>query len=131
MSSSFLWRGLVAASTVVLAQGAPGGASAQANPNRPVTFVVPFPAGGGTDIAARLVATKLSAKWGQTVVVDNRAGAAGIVGTDVVSKAKPDGYTLLIVILERIEQGAALPGTYPPNAQTRAAFEAWRKERGI
>ena len=131
MSSSFLWRGLVAASTVVLALVAPGGASAQAYPYRPVTFVVPFPAGGGTDIAARLVATKLSAKWGQTVVVDNRAGAAGIVGTDVVSKAKPDGYTLLIVILERIEQGAALPGTYPPNAQTRAAFEAWRKERGI
>ncbi len=96
MSSSFLLRGLMAASTLVLALFAPGGASAQAYPNRPVTFVVPFPAGGGTDIAARLVATKLGAKWGQTVVVDNRAGAAGIVGTDVVSKAKPDGYILLI-----------------------------------
>jgi tripartite-type tricarboxylate transporter receptor subunit TctC len=96
MSSSLLLRGLMAASTLVLALVAPGGASAQAYPNRPVTFVVPFPAGGGTDIAARLVATKLGARWGQTVVVDNRAGAAGIVGTDVVSKAKPDGYTLLI-----------------------------------
>ena len=57
---------------------------------------MPFPAGGGTDIAARLVATRLTAKWGQSVVVENRAGAAGIVGTDVVAKARPDGYTLLV-----------------------------------
>jgi tripartite-type tricarboxylate transporter receptor subunit TctC len=75
----------------------PAAAFAQAGyPNKPVTFVVPFPAGGGTDIAARLVATKLTAKWGQSVVVENKAGAAGIVGADAVSKARPDGYTLLI-----------------------------------
>jgi tripartite-type tricarboxylate transporter receptor subunit TctC len=75
----------------------PSAAFAQAGyPNKPVTFVVPFPAGGGTDIAARLVATKLTAKWGQSVVVENKAGAAGIVGADAVAKARPDGYTLLI-----------------------------------
>jgi tripartite-type tricarboxylate transporter receptor subunit TctC len=75
----------------------PAAAFAQAGyPNKPVTFVVPFPAGGGTDIAARLVATKLTAKWGQSVVVENKAGAAGIVGADAVAKARPDGYTLLI-----------------------------------
>jgi tripartite-type tricarboxylate transporter receptor subunit TctC len=75
----------------------PAGAFAQAGyPNKPVTFIVPFPAGGGTDISARLVATKLTAKWGQSVVVENKAGAAGIVGADAVAKARPDGYTLLI-----------------------------------
>lgn len=75
----------------------PAGAFAQAGyPNKPVTFIVPFPAGGGTDISARLLATKLTAKWGQSVVVENKAGAAGIVGADAVAKARPDGYTLLI-----------------------------------
>jgi tripartite-type tricarboxylate transporter receptor subunit TctC len=74
----------------------PAAALADAYPAKPVTFVVPFPPGGGTDIAARVVAQKLTAMWGQSVVVENKAGAAGIVGTDVVAKARPDGYTLLI-----------------------------------
>jgi tripartite-type tricarboxylate transporter receptor subunit TctC len=74
----------------------PAAALADSYPARLVTFVVPFPPGGGTDIAARVVAQKLTAMWGQSVVVENRAGAAGIVGTDVVAKARPDGYTLLI-----------------------------------
>jgi len=72
------------------------GAFAQAYPARPVTFIVPFPPGGGTDITARIVAGKLSEKWGQSVVVENRAGAAGLLGADAVAKARPDGYTLLI-----------------------------------
>jgi len=65
-------------------------------PTRAVTLVVPFPPGGGTDTGARIVAQKLSAKWGQPVLVENRGGAAGQVGADLVSKAKPDGYTLLV-----------------------------------
>ena len=65
-------------------------------PTRAVTLVVPFPPGGGTDTGARIVAQKLSVKWGQPVLVENRGGAAGQVGADLVSKAKPDGYTLLI-----------------------------------
>ena len=63
-------------------------------PTRPVTMIVPFPPGGGTDVGARLVAQKLTQKWGQMVVVENRAGAAGIVGMEAGAKSKPDGYTI-------------------------------------
>lgn len=67
-----------------------------AYPSRSVTVVVPFPPGGGTDTGARIVAQRLSVKWGQPVVIENRGGAAGQVGADYVAKARPDGYTLLV-----------------------------------
>ena len=69
--------------------------SSAAWPTRTVTIVVPFAPGGGTDIGTRIVAQKLSQLWGQSVVVDNKAGAGGNVGLEVVSRAKPDGHTLL------------------------------------
>ena len=72
--------------------------SAQAQmtwPTKPVTIVVPFAAGGGTDIGARILAQRLSIFWGQPVLIDNKGGAGGNVGSDIVSRAKPDGYTLL------------------------------------
>src|SRR3954466_718432 len=71
--------------------------AAAAYPDKAVTWIVPFPPGGGTDISARTVAAKLTEKWKQSVVIEDRAGAAGIIGADAVSKARPDGYTLLIV----------------------------------
>ena len=69
---------------------------AQGFPSRPVTLIVPFPPGGGTDTGGRIVADQLGKRWGQTVIVDNKSGAAGQIGADLVAKAKPDGYTLLL-----------------------------------
>jgi tripartite-type tricarboxylate transporter receptor subunit TctC len=81
--------------TIAVAAGLPAGA--QQYPSGPIRIVVPFTPGGGTDILARLIGQKLAESWGQPVVVDNRAGASGTVGTAVVAKAAADGQTALIV----------------------------------
>jgi tripartite-type tricarboxylate transporter receptor subunit TctC len=81
---------------LVLAALLPGLAAAQAWPSKPVKIVVPFVAGGATDVVARLLAQKLTDAWGQSVVVENRGGAGGNIGADVVAKSPADGYTLLM-----------------------------------
>jgi tripartite-type tricarboxylate transporter receptor subunit TctC len=73
------------------------GASYSAYPDKPVRIVVPYPAGGPTDIAGRLIAQELSRRLNQSFVVDNRGGAAGNIGADAVAKANPDGYTFLMI----------------------------------
>ena len=73
---------------------APFTASAQAYPSKPIRIIVPYPPGGGTDTAARLIGQKMSASLGRSVIVDNRAGANGNIGTDAAAKAAADGYTL-------------------------------------
>lgn len=81
---------------ILLAAGVAEMASAQGYPNRAVRFVIPYPAGGGTDLTARPVAQKLSEIWGQQFIVDNRSGANGMIGTDIVAKSPPDGHTVLV-----------------------------------
>lgn len=85
-------------------------AIAQTYPNKPVTIVIPFPPGGGTDTGGRILAEQLSKRWGQPVVIENKGGAAGQIGADAVAKAKPDGYTLL---LGNIGTQAINPSLYP------------------
>ena len=93
-------RCFVAAALAVLpiaafAQAAATG-SGQAYPSKPVRMIVPFPPGGATDIVARLLAQKLTESWGVQVLVDNRAGAGGTIGSDIAAKSPPDGYTILM-----------------------------------
>ena len=85
-----------AALIVLVAAFFPFGAWSQAYPVKPIRFIVPFPAGGGADIFARLIGRKLGENMGQQLVVDNRAGASGIIGCEVVARSAPDGYTLLM-----------------------------------
>ncbi|MFO0440625.1 MAG: tripartite tricarboxylate transporter substrate binding protein [Betaproteobacteria bacterium] len=75
----------------------PGAAAAQTYPVKTVRMVVGFPPGGPTDMLARIVAQKLGESWGQQVIVDNRAGASGMIGAELVARAAPEGYTLLMV----------------------------------
>jgi len=81
---------------LMAAAGATTTAHGQTYPERPVRVVVPFAPGGATDIVTRIVATRLTEAWGQSVVVDNRAGAGGNIGSDIVAKAVADGHTILM-----------------------------------
>src|SRR5712671_1173647 len=88
--------GVFGAAILISLLGLAGTATAQSYPSRTISLVVPYPPGGGVDALARIVAERLSAALKQTVVVDNRAGAGGNLGTRAVAKAEPDGYTLLL-----------------------------------
>jgi tripartite-type tricarboxylate transporter receptor subunit TctC len=93
-------RRLLGGLASLAALGASGSAFAQGTPypSKPVTLVVPYSAGGGTDIVGRLMAQHLSELWGQSVIVDNRTGANGVIGSSTVARAHPDGHTLLLVV---------------------------------
>ena len=93
LSRTALPIGLAVACAVLAA--APAGAQQQ-YPSKPVRMIVGFPPGGGTDVVARVISQRLSDWWGQGVVVENRAGATGTIGADVVAKSPPDGYTLIM-----------------------------------
>src|SRR5262245_66344105 len=99
-------RALGAIAAFLLCLAAP--AHAQEWPQRQITIVVPFGAGGSADLLARVLATHMQAKYGTPVVVENRAGAGGSTGTGYVAKAAPDGYTLLLGTVSSIAVNAAL-----------------------
>jgi tripartite-type tricarboxylate transporter receptor subunit TctC len=84
---------LLAALLVLISQPA----GAQTWPSRAITLIIPFAAGGSNDVVGRAIGKKLTEAWGQPVVIENRAGAGGLIGTEAVAKASPDGYTLLLV----------------------------------
>jgi tripartite-type tricarboxylate transporter receptor subunit TctC len=87
---------------LLLGIGAAKALQAQNYPSRLVRFIVPFPPGGGVDLVIRAAAQELSSKWGTPVIVENRAGAGGTIGTDAVFRAAPDGYTLLATVNQTI-----------------------------
>jgi tripartite-type tricarboxylate transporter receptor subunit TctC len=89
--------------------------AADSYPNRPIRLVVPFAPGGGSDVVGRIVGQKLSDSLGQTVVVDNRPGAASMLGTDLVAKSQPDGYTLLLADLALTSNAAYYKKQAPPD----------------
>jgi tripartite-type tricarboxylate transporter receptor subunit TctC len=86
---------------------------AQSYPTRPIRLVIPFPPAGATDIVGRILAQKLGSALGQPVVVDNKPGAGGTIGTDMVAKATPDGYTILIATASTHSVGPALNAKLP------------------
>src|SRR5919198_113876 len=112
-----LHKVLLAALIVALGAGA---AAAQDYPSRPITLVVPFPPGGSTTIVARIVADKMSEALGQSIVVDNRGGAGGTVGSRAVAKSPADGYTILLGYTGTLAIGPTLYGN--PGYDPRTDF---------
>ena len=106
-------RVLAAVAVVVMT-----GAAAQDYPSRPIRFIVPFPPGGGNDTMARTIGNKLAAALGQQIVVDNRAGAGGVIGAELAAHAAPDGYTVFL-------GGVASHGIVP-NLQPRLGYDPVR-----
>ncbi len=99
-SSNFLLRQLcsiLSAAVCVASFGVSLPVLGQEYPTKPMRLIVPFPPGGGTDILARLVGQKLTGSMGQQVIVDNRPGAGGSLGAEIVAKSSPDGYVLVLV----------------------------------
>jgi len=103
------WRPDTVIVALVVALTTSSATAGDSFPLRPVRLVVPFTAGSASDILARSISQRLSMRWGQPVVVDNRPGAGGTIGSALVAKARPDGYTLVVVSAGHI----ANPALYP------------------
>jgi tripartite-type tricarboxylate transporter receptor subunit TctC len=111
--------GTIAAALVAVAaavSAVPIGAEAAAFPTRPVTIVVGYPPGAGNDIIARILGQYFSESWKQPVIVENRAGASGVIGAGIVAHARPDGYTLLLMGSSHLIQAAMTKSPYEPVA---------------
>src|SRR5688572_13026930 len=108
------WAGAICAASL-LAVSCP--VAAQSYPTKPVRVVIPFGAGGSTDVLIRIVANKLPETLGQQVVIDNRTGAGGLIGTETVAKSNPDGYTLL---------GTGSPHAIFPNLYKKVPYDMFK-----
>jgi tripartite-type tricarboxylate transporter receptor subunit TctC len=108
---------VVAGATVVVAVLAAPAAAAEVYPTRPIRMVVPFAAGGITDIVARTVTPRMSEGLGRTIVIDNRGGAGGTIGADIVAKARPDGYTLVMATISTHAVGPSVYKKLPYDPQ--------------
>ncbi len=117
-SKNGLSRTLSLGAALVLAAGAATAATEAPFPSKPVRIIVQYQAGGSTDILARLVAEGLSKRLGQPVVVENRSGAGGIIGTDYVAKSPPDGYTLLLTVPGPVTANLVLYSKLPYDPRT-------------
>jgi putative tricarboxylic transport membrane protein len=95
-----------------------GGAFAQSYPTRPVTLIVPFPPGAVTDSTARVLQAAIEGPLGQPIVIENRPGAGGVLGTNLVAHAKPDGYTLLLTVNSPVVQSPFIQANYPIDPTT-------------
>ncbi|MCK9511125.1 MAG: tripartite tricarboxylate transporter substrate binding protein [Pigmentiphaga sp.] len=108
------WRLGLMAACLTTGLAATGAAQAQTYPDRAVSMVIPFGAGGGTDVLGRITSEPLARELGQPIVVENRGGAAGAIGTAVVAKADPDGYRLLFTAMAPITAAPNMPGANVP-----------------
>ena len=104
---------LLALAFLILAAVVAGNTQAQAYPAKPIRIVVPSPAGGPSDVGARVVGEKIAASWGQPVLIENRPGGNNIIGTQVVAKAAPDGYTLLMALDSTLTMHPSLYSNLP------------------
>src|SRR6478736_7450334 len=102
-------RGLMVAGLALAAAALALPAAAQSYPSKAIRLVSPFPPGGSVDVVGRLLAAKLSESMGQQMVVDNRSGASGVIGTEIVMNSPPDGYTLLINTIPFVTNQLLLP----------------------
>ena len=122
--------GLACLALTLIAVAVPAAAQ-QAYPARPIRLVVPYPPGGATDPQARMLATKLAEKWGQQILVDNRGGGNTVIGTEMVAKSPPDGYTLLWVAPAFVTTPSLLPKLPYDNVRDFAAVATISRTRYV
>ena len=109
MPTSFITKFLITLFISIFGLIFSAGAWAQAWPTKPIKFVVPYPPGGGTDVIARIVQEPMSQALGQQIIIDNRGGAGGSIGTDAVAKSPADGYTVLFTLSSHTINPAIYP----------------------
>ena len=114
MKKTITRRMTLAALSSLALLGAAGAPAQTAYPSQPIKFIVPYPAGGATDVLARMVAQKMQDSWQQTVVVENKPGAGGTIGNNLVAKAPADGYTVLFGIVALVQQMTLMKLPYDP-----------------